>query len=58
MNRKFKIFLILSGYIVVFLLTFVFMGGLEALLQFASESSKTFEEIVIKIITKLWGLIP
>jgi hypothetical protein len=58
MNRKFKIFLILSGYVIVFILTFVLMGGLDDLYQFATESSKTIEEIISKLITKLWGLIP
>jgi len=57
-NRKLKIFLILSGYIIVFILTFIFLGGLEDLLQFLSESAKTLEEIINKIITKLGGLIP
>lgn len=56
--RKFKILLILSGYIVVFILTFVFMGGLNDLYQFATESSKTLEEIIRKIITKLGEFLP
>ncbi len=58
MNKKLKYFLIVSGYFAVFILTFVFTGGLEALLQFATESTKTIEEIIIKMITKLGGLLP
>ena len=58
MNKKLKYFLIVSGYFAVFILTFVFTGGLEALLQFATESTKTIEEIIIKIITKLGEIIP
>lgn len=58
MNRKIKIFLILSGYFIVFILTFVFTGGLEALLQFATESTKIIEEIIVKMIAKLGGLLP
>lgn len=58
MNRKFKIFLILSGYFIVFILTFVLMGGLDDLYQFATESVKTLEAIIIKIITKLGEIVP
>lgn len=58
MNRKIKLFLILSGYVIIFILTFILMGGLDDLYQFATESSKTLEEIISKIITKLGGFIP
>lgn len=58
MNRKFKIFLILSGYVIVFILTFVLMGGLDDLYQFATESSKTIEEIISKLITKIGEFLP
>lgn len=53
MNRKNKIFLIVSGYFIVFILTFILTGGLDDLLQFALDSYETLEDIVIILITKL-----
>lgn len=58
MNRKNKIFLIVSGYFIVFILTFVLTGGLDDLLQFALDGYKTLEDIVIILITKLREALP
>ena len=58
MNKKLKIFLIVSGYFIVFILTFVLMGGLDDLLQFALDSYESLEDIVITLITKLWEALP
>lgn len=58
MNRKNKIFLIVSGYFIVFILTFVLTGGLDDLLQFALDGYKTLEDIVILLITKLREVLP
>ena len=53
MKREYKIFLIASGYFIVFILTFVLMGGLDDLLQFTRESYDNLEEIILILITKL-----
>ena len=53
MNRKAKIALILLGYVVVFILTFIFTGGLEALIQFATESSQAAENLVRELIARI-----
>lgn len=58
MKREYKIFLIVSGYFIVFILTFIIMGGLDDLLQFAQESYDNLEEIVIILITKLREVLP
>ena len=58
MNIKNKIFLIVSGYFIVFILTFVLTGGLDDLLQFALDGYKTLEDIVILLITKLREVLP
>jgi len=53
LNRKVKIALILLGYVVVFVLTFIFTGGLEALIQFATESSHAIEDLIRELITRI-----
>ena len=53
MKREYKIFLIASGYFIVFVLTFAFMGGLNDLFQFAQESYENLEEIVIILIQRI-----
>ena len=53
MKRKYKIFLIVSGYFIVFILTFALTGGLDDLLQFVLDSYETLEDIIITLITKL-----
>lgn len=58
LNRKVKIALILLGYVVVFILTFIFMGGLEDLIQFATESSQAIEDLIRELIEKLGGFLP
>ena len=62
MKRKSKIFLIVSGYFIVFILTFILTfiitGGLDDLLQFALDSYENLEDIVIILITKLREALP
>ena len=58
MKREYKIFLIASGYFIVFILTFIIMGGLDDLFHFAQESYDNLEEIVIILITKLREVLP
>ena len=53
MKREYKIFLIASGYFIVFVLTFAFRGGLNDLFQFAQESYENLEEIVIILIQRI-----
>lgn len=53
LNRKVKIALILFGYFLVFLLTFIFTGGLEALIQFATESSQAIEDLIKELIARI-----
>jgi len=53
MNKTIKWSLILSGYIIVFVLTFIFMGRLAALFNFIQEMknlSEAFINQIIKII--------
>lgn len=57
-KRKITIALILLGYFIVFLLTFIFTGGLEALLQFATETSQAIEDIIRELITGLGEVLP
>ena len=53
MNPKMKWFLIISGYVGVFVLTFIFTGGLEALLKFFQEIGNLFEGFITPIIEQL-----
>lgn len=53
LNRKAKIAIILLGYVVVFILTFIFTGGLEALIQFATEGSQAIEGLIRELIERI-----
>lgn len=50
MNRKLKWGLIISGYVVVIILTFIVMGGLAALLNFIEEVNSLSKEFIDQII--------
>jgi len=53
MNKKLKWILIISGYIVVFGLTFIVMGGLKAFLDLIQEIKAFSEGFITQIIEKL-----
>ena len=53
MNKKLKWALIFTGYIVVFGLTFIFMGGLDSLLDLIQEVQAFSEEFLTEIIEKI-----
>jgi len=50
MNKKLKWGLIISGYIVVFVLTFIVMGGLAALLNFIEDVNSLSREFINQLI--------
>ena len=50
MKRDNKIALILIGFIVVFILTFIFLGGLEATLELLNSLVSISEEAVENLI--------
>ena len=50
MKRDNKIALILIGFIIVFILTFIFCGGLEAVLDLLSVLAEKSEEVVGNLI--------
>ena len=57
MKRDNKIALILIGFILVFVLTFIFFGGLEAVLEVLNILASTSEEAVENLINFIEGLI-
>ena len=59
MNKKLKWALIINGFVVVIILTFIVMGGLAALLDLIQEIRAFSEGFITQIIEKLpieWGL--
>ena len=53
MNKKLKWALIISGYVVLIVLTFIFIGGLVALLDLIQEIRAFSEGFITQIIEKL-----
>ena len=53
MNRKVKLTLIILGYIIAIILTFLVLGGLAALLDLIQEVKAFSEDFITQIIEKL-----
>lgn len=53
MNKKLKWILIILGYIIAIILTFIVMGGLAALLDLIQEVKAFSEDFITQIIEKL-----
>ena len=50
MNNKIKWFLIISGYFAVFFLTFLFIGGLDALIMVFHDLEKLATSVIAQFI--------